>query len=344
MMLGLGAWLAIRGEVTPGIMIAASILLGRALAPIDQAVGQWPVLQSALRGRRSLVQLLRETPEELARTPLPEPQALLETTNLVVGAPGAEVPAVKGVSFRLEPGQAVGIAGPSASGKSTLARGLAGVWPPLAGKATLAWPDDPAEVAVTDIDFEALAHVLANCCRRGGRMRQYHSLAGHAVIVSEEIEALDGLEGEDRRTLALHALVAGAASAWFRGVAPFDGEWAGSARAADRTARLAAGIEAAVREAAGLDPVLDEERAELLRFVGRMAAAAETRDLMEPGITVGAGISFPPLKRRIRPVPPDKAARDWLKRFRALGGNTDRPAAGTTPDGNAQAKPDAGEA
>ena len=137
MMLGLGAWLAIRGEVTPGIMIAASILLGRALAPIDQAVGQWPVLQGALRGRRSLVQLLGETPEEPVRTPLPDPKAVLEAVNLVVGAPGAEAPAVKGVSFRLEPGQAVGIAGPSASGKSTLVRALAGVWPALAGKATL---------------------------------------------------------------------------------------------------------------------------------------------------------------------------------------------------------------
>ena len=104
-----------------------------------------------------------------------------------------------------------------------------------------AWPEDPAQVSVTDIDFEALAHVLANCCRRGGHMRQYHSLAAHAVIVSEEIEALDGLDGEDRRTLALHALVAGAASAWFRGVAPLDGEGAGSARAADRIARLAEG-------------------------------------------------------------------------------------------------------
>ena len=188
----------------------------------------------------------------------------------------------------------------------------------------LAWPADPAEV--TDIDFDALAHVLANCCRRGGRMRHYHSLAAHAVIVSEEIEALDGLDGEDRRTLALYALVAGAASAWFRGVAPFDGEWAGSARAADRTARLAAGIEAAVREAAGLDPVLDEERAELLRFVGRMAAAAECRDLLDDGAPQGTGIAFPPLKRRIRPLPPDRAASAWLKRFRALGGRMERPA------------------
>ena len=137
MMLGLGAWLAIRAEVTPGIMIAASILLGRALAPIDLAVGQWPVLQRALRARRSLAELLGTTPEEPARTPLPVPEARLEAENVVVMAPGAEVAAVRGVSLRLEPGRAVGIAGPSASGKSTLARALAGVWPPLAGKVTL---------------------------------------------------------------------------------------------------------------------------------------------------------------------------------------------------------------
>ena len=137
MMLGLGAWLAIRGEVTPGIMIAASILLGRALAPIDQAVGQWPTLQRALQGRRSLAQLLHETPEESERTPLPAPRAALEAQDLVVAAPGAKIPALRGVSFRLEPGQAIGIAGPSAAGKSTLARALAGVWQPAAGTVTL---------------------------------------------------------------------------------------------------------------------------------------------------------------------------------------------------------------
>ena len=137
MMLGLGAWLAILGVVTPGIMIAASILLGRALAPIDQAVGQWPVLQRALQARRSLAKLLSETPEPLVRTPLPRPRAVLEVENAVVAAPGAMVPAVRGVSFRLEPGNALGIAGRSASGKSTLAKALAGVWPTVAGKVTL---------------------------------------------------------------------------------------------------------------------------------------------------------------------------------------------------------------
>ncbi len=177
----------------------------------------------------------------------------------------------------------------------------------------LAWPDDPETVTAADIDFEALAHVLANTCRRGGCLRQYHSVAAHAVVVSEEIEALDGLGEEDRRRLALHALVANAPSAWLRGRVP------DSQRAAERAGKLAAGIESAVREAAGLDAVLDEEQAELLRFVTRMAAAAESRDLLDGDAPVGAGVAFPPLKRRIRGVPPDKAAAAWLARFRALG-------------------------
>ncbi len=180
-------------------------------------------------------------------------------------------------------------------------------------RAPLNWPGDPEGVTADDIDFEALAHVLANTCRRGGCCRQYHSIAAHAVIVSEEIAALDGLEEEDQRTLALHALIAGAASAWLRGRLP------DSQRAAERTGKLATGIETAVRKAAGLDAVLEEEQAELLRFVMRMAAATESRDLLdEPA--VGAGVAFPPLKRRIRSIPPDKAAAAWLARFRALAG------------------------
>ena len=180
-------------------------------------------------------------------------------------------------------------------------------------KRPLNWPDNPETVTAADIDFEALAHVLANTCRRGGCTRRYHSVAAHAVIVSEEIAALDGLGEEDRRRLALHALIADAPSAWLWGRLP------DSQRAAERAGKLASGIETAVREAAGLGAVLDEEQAELLRFVTRMAAATETRDLLdEPA--AGAGVAFPPLKRRIRSIPPDKAAEAWLARFRALAG------------------------
>ena len=154
--------------------------------------------------------------------------------------------------------------------------------------------------------------MLANTCRRGGRMRQYHSLAAHAVVVSEEIEALHGLSAEDRRTLSLHALVAGAASAWLRNLPGVP------ARGPDRTGKLAAAIERALREAAGLDPVLGEEHAELLRFVDRMVAAAECRDLLDGADPSGGVLAFPPCRRRVRPLAPERAARMWLSRFQVL--------------------------
>ena len=178
----------------------------------------------------------------------------------------------------------------------------------------LAWPGDPEQVSAADIDFDALAYVLANTCRRGGRMRQYHSLAAHAVVVSEEIEVLHGLSAEDQRTLSLHALIAGAASAWLREAT------AGTARASDRTGKLAAGVERALREAAGLDPVLGEEPAELLRFVDRMVAAAECRDLLDGKEASGGALAFPPCRRRIRSLAPERAARMWLSRLQVLRG------------------------
>lgn len=136
-MLGLGAWLVLRGELTAGAMIAGSILMGRALAPIEQAVGQWAVVTRAQDGRARLVELLTRQPVEPARTALPRPRAILDAQNLTVVPPGETHAVLRMVSFRLEPGQALGIIGPSGAGKSTLARTIIGVWRPAGGKVRL---------------------------------------------------------------------------------------------------------------------------------------------------------------------------------------------------------------
>jgi ATP-binding cassette subfamily C protein len=136
-MLGLGAWLVIRGEVTPGAMIAASILLGRALAPIEQAIGGWPLVQRANQGWSDLAQLLTDQPQEEAKTALPRPRAHMAAQDLTVIPPGEGQPSLRMLNFAVIPGQAVGVIGPSGAGKSTLARALTGAWPPFAGRIRL---------------------------------------------------------------------------------------------------------------------------------------------------------------------------------------------------------------
>lgn len=136
-MLGLGAWLVLRGELSAGAMIAGSILMGRALAPIEMAVGQWAVVQRAQEGWGRLAELFTRVPKDPARTRLPRPRALLEATNVTVVPPGEAQATLRMVSFALEPGQALGVIGPSGSGKSTLARALIGAWRPAGGKVRL---------------------------------------------------------------------------------------------------------------------------------------------------------------------------------------------------------------
>lgn len=136
-MLGLGAYLALKGEVTPGAMIAGSILMGRALAPIEIAVNQWPLVQRARRGWDSLGQLLGEVPPEQPRTKLPPPRARLDVQQLTVVPPGESQAALRMISFSAAPGQAIGVIGPSGAGKSTLARALTGVWRAAGGKVRL---------------------------------------------------------------------------------------------------------------------------------------------------------------------------------------------------------------
>lgn len=135
--LGLGAYLVIRNELSPGSMIAASILLSRALAPIEVAVAHWKGFVAARQGYARLRGTLALMPAEPARLALPAPCRSLSVTDAVVAAPGRSKPILQGVSLRLEAGHALGVIGPSASGKSTLARALVGVWPTLKGQVRL---------------------------------------------------------------------------------------------------------------------------------------------------------------------------------------------------------------
>lgn len=132
-LLAAGAWLVLRQEVTPGAMIASSIMMGRALAPIEQIVGGWPMIQSAQDAWGRLANLLARQPKQAAHTPLPRPDAQLEVRQLSVAPPGQNSATLRNVTFGVGPGQALGVIGPSGAGKSTLARALIGAWPVGAG-------------------------------------------------------------------------------------------------------------------------------------------------------------------------------------------------------------------
>ena len=135
--LGAGALLAIEGKITPGMMIACSILTGRALAPVEQVIAAWKQLQGSRSAWGRLNDLLHDYPQRPPSMSLQRPMGMLAVENVVAGAPGTSNSIVRGVSFSLVPGESLGIIGPSASGKSTLARLLVGVWPTQAGKVRL---------------------------------------------------------------------------------------------------------------------------------------------------------------------------------------------------------------
>jgi len=131
--LAMGALLVLRGEVTAGAMIASSILMGRALAPVEQTIAGWPLVQRAQEGWARLAVLLSAVPAPQPRTALPRPRALIEAAQLSVVPPGQGTATLRMVGFRVDPGQAMGVIGPSGSGKSTLARAICGVWRPAGG-------------------------------------------------------------------------------------------------------------------------------------------------------------------------------------------------------------------
>ena len=149
-LLGLAAWLALRGELQDagGLMIVASILGGRVLAPLVALITQWRTVVNSRDAWRRLAQLLAAIPAGPPAMALPPPRGRFAAENLVVPVPGSNAPVLRGVSFALQPGEVLAVIGPTASGKTTLARALVGLWPSAGGKARLdgvdvhAWDKD----------------------------------------------------------------------------------------------------------------------------------------------------------------------------------------------------------
>ncbi|UJP05254.1 MAG: type I secretion system permease/ATPase [Nitrosomonas sp.] len=137
LMLGLGALLVLENSITPGMMIAGSILLGRAIAPVQLLINVWKQIGSTRSAYERLVKLLEQNPAREAGMALPKPQGTVAVENVTAFPPGAKVSAIKGLNFSLAAGEVLGVIGPSGSGKSTLARLLVGVWPAAAGKVRL---------------------------------------------------------------------------------------------------------------------------------------------------------------------------------------------------------------
>jgi PrtD family type I secretion system ABC transporter len=145
-MLATGTWLTIEQYTTPGVMIAATLILSRALAPIESLIAGWKALIEARGGYKRLAALIEAEPYEENPMDLPPPEGMLSAENLMFGFRGQDLPIIRRVSFKLEAGESLAIVGPSGAGKSTLARLLVGVWHPISGAVRLdgadirSWP------------------------------------------------------------------------------------------------------------------------------------------------------------------------------------------------------------
>jgi ATP-binding cassette subfamily C exporter for protease/lipase len=131
--LGLGGWLVLQGQMTPGGMIAASILLGRSLSPFDLLISHWSSIAKAKEAFARISNLLLDQTSTSPHVVLPRPAGRVSVENLTVAPPGQRVPTLRNIAFDVAPGALIGIVGASGSGKSTLGRALLGIWQPLAG-------------------------------------------------------------------------------------------------------------------------------------------------------------------------------------------------------------------
>ncbi len=137
LVLALGAWLVLRGELTAGAMIAGSILLGRALAPIEQIIGRWPQIARARQGWQSLSRFLGGLTEPVQRTRLPRPEGRLDVKGVTLTSAPGKPPILYNITFSVEPGEALGVIGRSGSGKTTIAKTILGLVNPGIGEVRL---------------------------------------------------------------------------------------------------------------------------------------------------------------------------------------------------------------
>ncbi|WP_062097724.1 type I secretion system permease/ATPase [Caulobacter sp. CCH5-E12] len=224
LILGGGAYLAIKGEISPGSMIAGSILVGRALAPIEGAIGQWKGFIGARGSWDRLQDMLRADADRTDHMDLPEPRGILSAEAASIVPPGGQVPTMRQASFRIDAGAAVAIVGPSAAGKSSLLRGIVGVWPCAAGVIRLDGYDlrqwDPEKlgrhIGYLPQDIELFSGTVAQNIARFGEFEANDVIeAAKMAGVHEMIQALpDGydtaigeggasLSGGQRQRLAL---------------------------------------------------------------------------------------------------------------------------------------------
>ncbi len=205
-LLGVAAWLVLDNALWggPGMLIVGSVLGGRILAPLAQAIAQWRSVVSVREAWKRLSHILQTMPPELDNMPLPQPRGVLVVEPIVAGAPGTAGQILRGIQFALEPGMALAVVGPSASGKTTLARLLVGVWPALAGKVRLdgadvyAWSKQELgpHIGYLPQDIELLDGTIAeNIARFGSLNRAAVEESAKLVGVHDWIMTLpDGYE------------------------------------------------------------------------------------------------------------------------------------------------------